>query len=102
MPVLELTNAKFNSLYKEGKIYRVDFDDGTVYVGSTCESLETRLKWRLSSKDSQVFKNRSENPKIELISKAPSFDKKKSLEKTENEHIVEYAKKYGKKTTEQN
>ena len=27
-PILELTNAKFNSLYKNGKIYRIRFDDG--------------------------------------------------------------------------
>ena len=43
------------------------FDDGRLYVGSTCEELNTRLKWHLSNKKSQVYKNRKDNPKIELI-----------------------------------
>ncbi len=66
-PVLELVNSKFNSLYKYGKIYKVRFDNKMIYVGSTCEELETRLKWHLSNKKSQVFMNKDKNPKIELI-----------------------------------
>ena len=95
-PLLELMNAKFNSLYKNGKIYKVTFDDGKIYVGSTCEELETRLSWHLTNPKSQVYKNRDKNPKIELIVKAPSGDKK-SLEKVENEHIYEFSEIYGKK-----
>ena len=49
-------NNKFNSLYKNGKIYKATFDNEMVYVGSTCEELETRLKWHLSNNKSQVFK----------------------------------------------
>ena len=94
-PVLELMNAKLNSLYSNGKIYKVTFNDGKVYIGSTCEELETRFKWHLSNNKSQVFKNRNENPKIELIINAPSNDKK-SLEKVENGYIQEYSEKYGK------
>ena len=45
---------------------------------------------------SQVYKNKDKNPKIELIVKAPSSDKK-SLEKVENEHIHEYGEIYGEK-----
>ena len=93
-PILELVNSKFNSLYKNGKIYQVTFDNGLVYVGSTCEELETRLKWHLSNMKSQVFKNKKYNPKIELIINVPSNDKK-SLEQVENGYIHEYAEKYG-------
>jgi len=94
-PVLELVNSKFNSLYKNGKIYKVTFNNGMVYVGSTCEELETRLKWHLSNMKSQVFKNKEHNPKIKLIVNAPSNDKK-SLEKVEIAYIEEYAVKCGK------
>ena len=92
-PFLELIKSKFNSLYKNGKI-QVTFDDGKVYVGSTCETLETRLKWHLSNPKSQVYKDRKKNPKIELIIDAPSKDKR-SLENSENGHIQEHAEKYG-------
>ena len=95
-PVLEITNAKFNSLYRNGKIYHVTFDDGKIYVGSTCEDLELRLAWHLTNPGSQVHKHKNKNPKIELIIDAPSYDKK-HLEKTENEHIREYAEIYGDK-----
>ena len=74
-PTLELTNSKFNSLYKNGKIYKIMFDDGRLYVGSTREELNTRLKWHLSDKKSQVYKNRKDNPKIELTVTSPSADK---------------------------
>ena len=94
-PVLELINAKFNSLYKNGKIYKVTFSDKNVYVGSTCEELETRLKWHLSNHKSQVYKNKDNDPKIELLIDAPCNDKK-TLEKIENAYIEEYANKYKK------
>ena len=94
-PVLELVNSKFNSLYRNGKIYKITFDNRMVYVGSTCKELETRFKWHLSNMKSQVFKNKKHNPKIELIINAPSNDKK-SLEKVENGYIQEFAEKYGK------
>ena len=95
-PILELTNAKFNSLYRNGKIYRVRFDDGKIYIGSTCENLKLRLAWHLTNPGSQVYKNKNKNPKIELIVNAPSYDKK-NLEKAENEHISENADIYGDK-----
>ena len=55
-PVLELVNSKFNSLFKNGKIYKVT---SYIYVGSTCQKLKTRLKWHLSNNKSQVFKHRT-------------------------------------------
>ena len=94
-PILELVNSKFNSLYKNGKIYKVTFDNNLVYVGSTCEELETRFKWHLSNSKSQVFKHKDKNPKIELLIDAPSNDKR-GLEKVENGYIEEYAENYGK------
>ena len=94
-PILELANSRFNSLYKNGKIYKVLFDNGMVYVGSTCEELETRFKWHLSNSKSQVFKHKDKNPKIELLIHAPSNDKR-GLEKVENGYIQEYAEKHGK------
>ena len=93
MPPLELTNAKFNSLYSEGKIYKILVDD-KVYVGSTCEDLETRLSRHLKDRKSQIYKYRKKKPQIELIVKAPTNDKK-SLEKIENAYIEDYAVKYG-------
>ena len=93
MPVLELTNAKFNSLYSEGKIYKVLVDD-KVYIGSTCEDLATRLSRHLKDNKSQIYKYRKKKPVIELVVKAPTNDKK-SLEKIENAYIQDYAEKYG-------
>ncbi|XP_068692468.1 uncharacterized protein [Montipora foliosa] len=93
MPVLELTNAKLNSLYSEGKIYKILVDD-KVYIGSTCEDLATRLSRHLKDPKSQIYKHRKKNPQIELVIKAPTNDKK-SLEKIENAYIEDYAVKYG-------
>ena len=93
MPPLELTNAKFNSLYSEGKIYKILVDD-KIYVGSTCEDLATRLSRHLKDPKSQIYKHRKKKPQIELIVKAPTNDKK-SLEKIENAYIEDYAVKYG-------
>ena len=36
--ILELTNAKFNSLYSNGKIYRVVFSDKQVYEGQLAKN----------------------------------------------------------------
>ena len=67
------------------------FDNKMVYVGSTCEELETRFKWHLSNNKS----HKDKNPKIELLIDVPSNDKR-GLEKVENGYIEEYAEKYGK------
>ena len=91
-PGVEQVNAK-NNLYRNGKIYEVTFCDEKIYVGSTCEELDSRLKAHLSDKNSQVYKNKENNPKIELIINAPCYDKK-TLEKIENGYIEEYSEKY--------
>ena len=72
------------------------FNDGRVYVGSTCEELNPSLSWHLSNKKSQVNKNRKNNPKIELNVTAPSSDKE-SLENVESCYINKYAIKYKNK-----
>jgi len=95
-PILELTNSKFNSLYKDGKIYLVTFSNEMKYIGSTCESLDIRLKWHLSNKSSQVFKYKNKKPDIKLITNAPSNDRTKLLN-IENAYIEEYALIYGEK-----
>ena len=43
-----------NSLFKNSKIYEVRFDE-MVYLGSTCEDLETRLKWHKNNKKKPCF-----------------------------------------------
>jgi len=43
-PIIELVNSKFNSLYKNGKIYEVVFTNGKIYVGYTCDEIEKRLE----------------------------------------------------------
>ena len=82
-PTIELINSKFNSLYKNGKIYKITINNDRIYIGSTCDKLETRLRWHFTSNKSQVFKYKNKKPKIELIVDCPSYDKK-SLEKVEN------------------
>ena len=44
LPDVELVNSRKNSLYKNGKIYEVTFDNKKIYVGSTCEELDTTFK----------------------------------------------------------
>ena len=95
-PKIELTNSKFNVLYKNGKIYKATFSDKSVYIGSTCEDLQTRFNQHLVNNKSQVFKHKDKKSKIELIVNTPSKDKR-SLENIENGYIEEYAEKYGQK-----
>ena len=93
-PLLELMNSRFNSLFKNGKVYKISFDNDKIYIGFTCEELETRLKWHLTNEKSQVFKFKNNNPKIELIVNCPC-DSRKSLEQTEIKHIHDNAEIYG-------
>ncbi len=92
-PDIELINSRFNSLYKNGKIYLVSFNNEKKYIGSTCEDIQTRLKWHLTNKNSQVYKLKNYVPRIELLVNCPC-DSKRSLEKVETKYIEEYAKKY--------
>ena len=39
-----LINARQNSLFKNGKIYKVTFDNEMVYVGSTCNDPRDQIK----------------------------------------------------------
>ena len=67
LPELELINSKQNSLFKNGKIYEVN---------STCEELDTRLKWYRSNNRSQVYNHKNNNPKTKLIVNAPCKGRK--------------------------
>lgn len=78
-PLIDRVNSRFNSLYQNGKIYKVTFDDGKGYVGSTCENLEVIMAGHLTNNGSQVYKNKHKNPKIELIIDVPCFDNKKDM-----------------------
>ena len=67
-----------------------------LYLGCTCESLETRLNWHKQNKKSQIFKYKNNKPKMRLIVNTPCRDRKE-LEKIENEYINEYSVKYSDK-----
>ena len=67
-----------------------------IYVGSTCQELETRLIWHKQIKSSQVFKYRNNKSEIKLIVNSPCKDRKE-LERVETEFIREYSIKYGGK-----
>lgn len=59
-PRLELVNSLFNSDYLKGKIYKITLEKcDKVYIGSSCEELETRLKWHVSNNTSQVLEKKT-------------------------------------------
>ena len=72
--------------YKTGKIYRVKFDNGKFYIGSTKNTIEARLAEHLNDVNSVVYKNKKYNPKIELICDYPCYDQGK-LEQCERHYI---------------
>ena len=59
-PVLEITNSNFNSLYKNGQIYKISLDD-KICIGSTCETLKTRLNQHMEDPKSTVYKYLNKN-----------------------------------------
>ena len=93
-PDEEISKTNYDLKYNDGKIYKITFSNGKVYVGSTCEDLKTRLKSHLSDTKSQVYKYSKYKPKIEHIVKALTFDKKK-LEEIECKWIERYAEDCG-------
>ena len=82
--------------YQNGKIYRIDFDDSKIYIGSTIKSLEERLNEHLKDHKSIVYKHRDQNPRITLVSLCPSKNKYK-LENIETRHINKFAKEHSTK-----
>ena len=92
---LELLNNHFNSGYHNNQIHEILFEQcDNLYIGSTCQELEARLQNHVTDKRSAVYMYRNNEPKISLIERVPSKDRK-SLEKVENEYIHEYATEYG-------
>ena len=63
--------------YKNGKIYKMEFEDGSIYIGSTIKTLEKRLKEHKSDTKSIVYKNKDKNPKISLVVDCPCEKKHK-------------------------
>lgn len=84
--MLERVNSYFNCDFTFEKCDKV-------YVGRTCDELETRLTQHVTDKNSQVYKYRQNKAKISLIVEAPSKNKK-LLEHVENKWIHDYAKEY--------
>ena len=80
--MLELTGVN-GSAQQSGKTYKITFEQSDhVYVGCTCEELETRIQWHLTNTKSQVYTHRHKGPRISLVCSAPSQDKN-SLEDVE-------------------
>jgi len=79
-------NVKFTD-HKNGKIYRIKFDNGEFYIGSTINTIEQRLGEHLKDPKSQVYARKQHNPTIELICTYPCYDKSK-LEACEKHYIT--------------
>ena len=79
--------------YQKGKIYKIDFDDCKIYVGSTIKTLENRLKEHLPDNRGVVYKQKDKNPKISLISDYPCKNKHK-LEQIERKYMDKLGKEY--------
>ena len=90
----EIAKTSSDLKYNSGKIYKIEFSNGEIYVGHTCDDLGTRLKWHLADKKSIVYKKKLLRPKIELIVNAPCFDKK-TLESIEMKWIDWFASDHG-------
>ena len=78
-------SVKFTE-YKTGKIYRIKFENGKFYIGSTKNTIEKRLEEHLNDVKSVVYKNKQHNPTIELICDYPCYDQGK-LEQCEKYYI---------------
>ena len=80
--------------YQKGKIYKIEFDDRSIYIyiRSTIKTPDNRVKEHLSDKKSIVYRNEDKNPKISLIIDCPRENKHK-LESVEKKYINQYAKK---------
>ena len=63
--------------YKNGKIYKMEFEDGSIYIGLTIKTLEKRLKEQKSDTKGIVYKNKDKNPKISLVIDCPCEEKHK-------------------------
>lgn len=84
-------------MVKFNLIYEISFDDN-IYIGSTCETLKTRLNQLMEDLKSTVYKSitiMSMNQKLNPLfcSISGSVDKK-GLEAVENKQISELADKY--------
>ena len=91
----EIAKTSVDPKYNSGKIYKIKFSNGEIYVGSTTLELEERLQMHMADKKSIVYKKKLLRPKIKLVVNAPCFDKK-TLESIEMKWIDWFAQDYGK------
>ena len=86
-----IINSYFNDDHQNGKIYQVTFQNNDkIYVGSTTQLLEDRLKEHRLDPKSAVYKFRDDIPEIDLICQCPCKDKK-TLVKIEESYINDYS-----------
>ena len=61
--------------YQNGKIYKIEFDDESIYIDSTIKTIEMRLKDRTTDIKSIVDRNIDKDPNISLIIDCPCKNK---------------------------
>lgn len=83
----------YQNEYKDGKIYKIEFANGLIYIGCTINSTEERLKEHLFDTNSVVYKNKQYKPTISLVCNYPCHSKEE-LESCETFYINKYAKLY--------
>lgn len=72
-----IINSYFNDDYQNSKIYQITFEkNDKIYVGCTTRLLEERLEEHYMNKKSAIYKNREDDPQIELMTSCPCKDKK--------------------------
>lgn len=80
-------------MYEKGKIYKLECSDGHFYIGSTCDTLDRRLrnhKWCSTKSSSKLYKHLQQlgwdNVNIILLEPFPC-ETKHQLRKQEQSHI---------------
>lgn len=87
------TIKPYQNEYKDAKIYKIEFDNGLIYIGCTTKSIEERLNEHLFDVKSVVYKNKQYNTSISLVCNYPCHSKEE-LESCETFYINKYAKLY--------
>lgn len=85
----EMKNLK--NEFQDGKIYKIIVNDKVVYIGSTTQSLEDRLKEHLNDPYSAVYQFAHEKPTIKLVINY-ACNSLRNLEKIEKKYIAKYTR----------
>ena len=83
--------------YSKGKIYKITFDEGKIYIGQTCKELSERLKEHINDKRSPIFGYKE--AKIELECYHPC-ETLKELEECEKKYINKYPECVNKRSND--